>query len=630
MVNSGRSAHFVSDFVRARRPTARRAETGRSARVTCDRAGSRHATTTPTRPARRGDGADVNGGDLVAEVLRAQRVSTLFTLCGGHISPVLVGAKARGIRVVDTRHEATAVFAADAVARLTGRPGVAAVTAGPGLTNTITAVKNAQLAQSPVVLIGGAAPTVLQGRGALQDIDQMALLRPHVKWARGVRRVRDIVPALEHAFRVSQQDVPGPVFVELPIDLLYDESVVREWYGAARTGRSPRERAIQAYLKLRVRRQFRGAGAHRATPPAALEPPEPDAARLREAAQRLLTARRPVVLVGSQALVIPEIAGSVRAALERIGAPVYLSGMARGLLGADHPLQARHRRRDALRGADCVLLAGVPADFRLDYGNHIRRTSCLISANRSRIELRKNRRPDVGILGDATLAVTGIADALSADPYRWAHWRAQIRERDAARDAEIAAQAAELTGGVNPVGLCSEIAAALPAGAVVVGDGGDIVATASYVLRPDSPLHWLDPGVFGTLGVGAGFALGAAMVYPDAQVWIVFGDGAVGYSLSEFDTFVRHEVPVVAVVGNDASWSQIARAQIELLGDDVGTVLAPTRYDRVAAGFGALGLHVDDVEELPAVLAHSRDSGQPVLVDVRTGRSDFRKGSISM
>jgi len=573
--------------------------------------------------------ADVHGGDLVGEVFRAQGVRFLFTLCGGHISPILVGAKARGIRVIDTRHEATAVFAADAVARLTGRPGVAVVTAGPGVTNTITAVKNAQLAQSPIVLIGGAAPTVLQGRGALQDIDQMTLLRPQVKWAHSVRRVRDIVPVLEQAFRAAQEGVPGPVFIELPIDLLHDEAVVRQWYGA-RSGRTIPERAVQTYLRLRVAWAFHDSLGR--TPGGLIEatPPAPDTSRVAAAAQRIQNAERPVVLVGSQALVSPGSADRMRAAVERLGAPVYLSGMARGLLGADHPLQARHRRRDALRGADCVLLAGVPADFRLDYGNHIRRTSCLISANRSRIELRKNRRPDVGILGDATLAVTGIADALSADPYRWAHWRAQIRERDAARDAEIAAQAAELTGGVNPVGLCSEIAAALPAGAVVVGDGGDIVATASYVLRPDSPLHWLDPGVFGTLGVGAGFALGAAMVYPDAQVWIVFGDGAVGYSLSEFDTFVRHEVPVVAVVGNDASWSQIARAQIELLGDDVGTVLAPTRYDRVAAGFGALGLHVDDVEELPAVLAHSRDSGQPVLVDVRTGRSDFRKGSISM
>jgi len=572
----------------------------------------------------------VHGGDLVGDVLRAQGVEFLFTLCGGHISPVLIGAKARGIRVVDTRHEATAVFAADAVARLTGRPGVAAVTAGPGLTNTITAVKNAQLAQSPVVLIGGAAPTVLQGRGALQDIDQMALLRPHVKWMAGVRRVRDIAPALAEAFRVSRDGVPGPVFVEIPIDVLYEESLVRDWYGAARTGRTLRQRAVQVYLKFRLWRQFRGLFDR---PPAGLievAVPAADASRVAEAAQRVWRAERPVVLVGSQAMLGPEGAERMRAAVERIGAPVYLSGMARGLLGADHPLQARHRRRDSLREADLVLLVGVPADFRLDYGNHIPRRACVISANRSSTDLRKNRRPDVAILGDAALALTGIAEALPPDPDRWLRWCAQVQDRDRVRDAEIVEHAAQPSVGVNPVRLCREIAEALPPGAIIVGDGGDIVATASYVLRPDGPLRWLDPGLFGTLGVGAGFALGAAMVRPDSQVWIIFGDGAVGYSLSEFDTFVRHRVPVVAVVGNDASWSQIARAQVELLGDDVGTVLAPTRYDRVAAGFGALGLHVDDADGLPAVLAKVREGGGPVLVDVRIGRSDFRSGSISM
>jgi acetolactate synthase-like protein len=202
--------------------------------------------------------------------------------------------------------------------------------------------------------------------------------------------------------------------------------------------------------------------------------------------------------------------------------------------------------------------------------------------------------------------------------------------RDTAREAEIAEMAGRVTDGVNPVRLSREIADAVPPGTVIVGDGGDIVATASYVLRPDGPLRWLDPGVFGTLGVGAGFALGAAMVHPDAPVWIVFGDGAVGYSLTEFDTFVRHGVRVVAVVGNDASWSQIAREQVDLLHDDVGRVLAPTRYDLVAAGFGATGLHVDHVDELSAVLAEARESRGPVLVDVRIGRTDFRKGSMSM
>jgi len=408
------------------------------------------------------------------------------------------------------------------------------------------------------------------------------------------------------------------------------ESLVRDWYGAARTGRTLRQRAVQVYLKFRLWRQFRGLFDR---PPAGLievAVPAADASRVAEAAQRVSRAERPVVLVGSQAMLGPEGAERMRAAVERIGAPVYLSGMARGLLGADHPLQARHRRRDSLREADLVLLVGVPADFRLDYGNHIPRRACVISANRSSTDLRKNRRPDVAILGDAALALTGIAEALPPDPDRWLRWCAQVQDRDRVRDAEIVEHAAQPSVGVNPVRLCREIAEALPPGAIIVGDGGDIVATASYVLRPDGPLRWLDPGLFGTLGVGAGFALGAAMVRPDSQVWIIFGDGAVGYSLSEFDTFVRHRVPVVAVVGNDASWSQIARAQVELLGDDVGTVLAPTRYDRVAAGFGALGLHVDDADGLPAVLAKVRECGGPVLVDVRIGRSDFRSGSISM
>lgn len=577
----------------------------------------------------------MHGGDLVAEVLSAQGVHALFTLCGGHISPILVGAKARGIRVIDTRHEATAVFAADAVARLTGLPGVAAVTAGPGLTNTITAVKNAQLAQSPVVLLGGAAPTVLQGRGALQDIDQMALLRPHVKWAYGVRKVREVGPAVEEALRVSRSGVPGPVFVELPIDLLYDEVVVRQWYGAARSGRSLQERAVQAYLRLRVARMFRGAGRDRPGPPVDVPSPVPAPDKVVDAAKALARARRPVVLVGSQAMVAPGAADLLVPALERIGAPVYLSGMARGLLGADHPLQARHRRRESLKAADLVLLAGVPADFRLDYGNHIRRSATYVSANRSPSDLRRNRRPDVAILGDAAMALDGVAARLPEPPQpgraRWAEWVEVVRGRDGEREADIAAQAAvPADDGVNPVRMCQEIAAALPPGAIVVGDGGDIVATASYVLRPDGPLRWLDPGAFGTLGVGAGFALGAASVHPDAPVWIVFGDGSVGYSLAEFDTFVRHGVPVVAVVGNDASWAQIAREQVELLRDDVGTVLAHTRYDRVAAGFGAVGLHVETIEELAPALAKARACGEPALVDVRLGRSDFRKGSISM
>jgi len=265
----------------------------------------------------------MHGGDIIAGVLEAQGTRFLFTLCGGHISPILVGCKARGIRVVDTRHEATAVFAADAVARLTGRPGVAAVTAGPGLTNTITAVKNAQIAQSPIVLLGGAAPTMLKGRGALQDIDQMALLRPHVKWARAVRRVRDLAPAVEQAFAEALHGVPGPVFVECPIDLLYDEPTVRKWYVGASRGRSIADRALKAYLSWHARRLF--AGANRSTISREIAPtaPEPDAGKVGEVAGRLRQAERPLLLIGSQALCDAGTAPDVARAVERLGATIY-------------------------------------------------------------------------------------------------------------------------------------------------------------------------------------------------------------------------------------------------------------------------------------------------------------------
>ncbi|HAJ35891.1 MAG TPA: acetolactate synthase [Chloroflexi bacterium] len=577
----------------------------------------------------------MHGGELVAEVLRAQGTPFLFTLVGGHISPILVAARQRDIRVIDTRHEATAVFAADAVARLTGRPGVAAVTAGPGVTNTITALKNAQMAQSPVVLIGGAAPTALQGRGALQDIDQMAAVRPVVKWAQRVSRVKELTPVLETAFRKAQTGVPGPVFVECPVDLLYDEATVRTWYGADRGGRSVADRALKHYLRFHVNRLFSGAQNAKAGPRIDVASLAPSPALVSKVAERLHRARRPVILVGSQALLDVAHAHDLAAALHTIGAPVYLSGMARGLLGRDHPLQLRHKRREALREADCVLLAGVPCDFRLDYGNHIRRSATLISINRSPTDLVKNRKPDIGLLADPSLTLRTLAATLppAPRPASWSTWLAQLRTRDDARNAEIARQSLAPTGNINPLHLCMEIDRQVTPNTILIGDGGDFVATASYIVQPPGPLRWLDPGAFGTLGVGAGFALGAKLVHPDAEVWVLFGDGAFGYSATEFDTFVRHRLPVLAVIGNDASWSQIAREQVEMLGDPVATELAYSDYDRMAQGLGAAGVRLDDPELTAEMLAQARElaaHGQPVVVNAIVGKTEFRKGSISM
>jgi acetolactate synthase-1/2/3 large subunit len=577
----------------------------------------------------------MNGGDIVGRVLQAHGVEFLFTLCGGHISPILKGAKDLDIRVVDVRHEATAVFAADAVARLTGTPGVAAVTAGPGVTNTITAVKNAQLAQSPVVILGGATATLLQGRGALQDIDQLALFRPHVKWARAVKRVRELAPALQKAFQVAQAGVPGPVFVECPLDVLYDEAMIREWYdSAAPKGKGLGSRFLRAYMGYHARRLFAGTGEVDVGTVADLETHRPSDAAVARAARQLGRAERPLLVVGSQALVDVPQATEVAAAIERLRIPVYLSGMARGLLGAAHPLHRRHQRRRALKEADVVILAGVPSDFRLDYGRHVRRSACLVSANRSKTDLKRNRRPDIGTLADAGQFLRSLADAVTPDgDRRWQDWQASLEARDTERESEIDEMAAKSGDYVNPVSLCRAIDEQLPDNSVIVADGGDFVGTASYIVKPRKQLSWLDPGAFGTLGCGAGFALGASLCRPDNEVWVLFGDGSVGYGLAEFDTFVRHKVPVIAVVGNDGGWTQIARDQVKILDDDVGTVLERSNYHEVATALGGRGILLRQAERIEASLEEARraaGNGNPVLLNAWLDKTDFREGSLSV
>ena len=305
--------------------------------------------------------------------------------------------------------------------------------------------------------------------------------------------------------------------------------------------------------------------------------------------------------------------------------------MARGLLGPADKLLMRHARRDALREADTVLLAGVPCDFRLDYGKHVRRSATLIALNRSAKEARMNRRPTLAAIGDAGHSLIRIAQDASW-PARDA-WISTLRHRDDAREIDIAAQATAPGEFVNPLALLRTLDELAGEHAIYVVDGGDFVSTAAYVLKARGPLSWLDPGAFGTLGVGAGFALGSALARPGHPVWLIWGDGASGYGLAEFDTFVRHRIPVIAVVGNDAGWTQIAREQVKMLGDDVGTVLARTAYHDVAAGFGAVGIEIRRADEIRAGLTRAIGAalgGSPVLVNVWLDKTAFRDGSISM
>ena len=577
-----------------------------------------------------------DGGELIAAVLAARGARFLFTLCGGHIAPILVGARRVGIRVIDVRDEANAVFAADAIGRLTGVPGVAAVTAGPGVANTITALKNAELAQSPLVLLGGAAATVLRKRGSLQDIDQAALLASCVKKVLRIRRNCDIVPMLEHAFDLALSGVPGPVFVECPIDLLYDEALVRRWYGIKSDtagGGNFRTRLLRWYLDRHVNRMFACEPEIIANGPVPASASGSGFRQLRRATRLLSRAARPVMIVGSQAMLHPGGEAVLAKAVESIGVPVYLTGMARGLLGRNHPLLVRHRRREALAGADLVILAGMPCDFRLNYGRDINTHATLIGVNRSRADLYLNRRPDLAVHADPMLFLTALATAPPAGNASTAAWRAELTGRDITRDEEIVHMAAAGTEGINPLELLKRIDGALGDDDIVIVDGGDFASSAAYTVRPGRPLSWLDPGVFGTLGVGAGFAIGAKLARPDSRVWILYGDGAAGYSLQEFDSFVRHNLPVIAVVGNDAAWTQIARDQLEYLEDDTGTVLRRTDYHIVAQGFGGRGILVKNGGEIDAALDEAKrlyGQGHPVLVNAHIGTTDFRKGSISM
>ncbi|XP_065585112.1 2-hydroxyacyl-CoA lyase 2-like isoform X2 [Artemia franciscana] len=525
------------------------------------------------------------GGEIVADVLRKHDVKFIFTLVGGHISPILVAAERNSIRVVDTRHEASAVFAADAVARLTGGIGVAAVTAGPGLTNTITAIKNCQMAETPVLLMGGAAASILKGRGALQDIDQIGLFKSLCKFSATVDTVRDIAPILRTAIQIAQSGTPGPVFVEFPIDVLYPYHLVKKEVGAKNESKGLMSKIVNWYLGNYVDNIFAGAWEQRDLAP--LEPviPLPSENQVQRSAEVISRAKRPLLLIGSQALLPPVSATELRKAVESLGIPSYLGGMARGLLGRNSPIQGRHERRSALKEADCIILLGSVCDFRLSYGRVLPKRASIIAVNRNTSQLYKM----VAVQGETRL---------------------------------------------NPLKVLSELEKQIPDDAIIVADGGDFLGSAAYILRPRGPLSWLDPGAFGTLGVGGGFALGAKLARPDSEVWIIWGDGSSGYSLAEVEAMNRQNLPCLAVIGNDASWKQIAREQVPLFNTDVACSLSDEcRYDKVAEGYGGKGFLADGKSNLEEVFKEARSmytKEKCAIINALIEETKFREGSISV
>jgi len=571
----------------------------------------------------------IHGGNSVAEVLKRYGIQWIFTLCGGHISPILTGCNEVGINVVDVRHEATAVFAAEAVSRLSNRIGVVAVTAGPGLTNAITAIKNAQMAQVSVLILGGATATVLKGRGSLQDIDHLALVKSNTKLAVTIKRVRDIQITLEEAILIANSGVPGPVYVELPVDILYPESLVREWYGLKSASQNI-PWWLTRYLNWNVNRIFKDKNRSyfQSTPS---EKIKPTALHFSKVFEYLNNAQKPILLIGSQAMRNSQQANSLAEAVKTLNIPTYVSGMARGLLSKSELPIYRHSRKKALREADLVILAGVPCDFRLDYGRHINHKAPIISINLSQKDLHLNRKPKRGILEDPGLYLINLSKTYQQNG--WESWHDILLDRDQQRNDEISHQAEEKTEFINPLKICMAINRHIETGDIIVADGGDFVATASYIIQPHTLSGWLDAGVFGTLGVGAGFIMGAQLTHPGSVVWAIYGDGAFGYSLMEFDTFFRHKIPVIAVIGNDAGWTQISRDQESILKDPVGTELVRTQYHQAVEALGGVGFVIEDKDNIESVLSQARKSaeaGNAVVVNVKIGKTDFRKGSISM
>jgi len=555
----------------------------------------------------------VHGGRLVSGALARHGVSHLFTLCGGHIQAIYDGCIDDGIRVVDVRHEQTAGHAADGWARVTGEPGVCAVTAGPGVTDVVTAVANAQRAGVPMVVIGGAGPKALCDMGSLQDMDHLSLMRSITKWAASVPETRRIVEYVDSAFRVAKANVPGPVFLEMPLDLLMsfgDDADLRS-QGLV-DGTTPSS-----------------------TPPPPADVPSPRPAgnprAIDRAAEILRACERPAFLVGSQIRWSPQ-REAVRRAADAIEAPFYLNGMARGALPYQHRGLFARSRKFALAQADAVFVFGTPLDFRVDYGRSPTwaKDGKLVQVDLDGAELGRNRRVDVAIDGDSGIVLEQLVLAVGSK--RASAWLEAVRADEDKRRAKMQIEAASNESPPNPLRVCAELGKRLRPNDIVVGDGGDFVATAANVLKLEWPQLWMDPGPLGTLGVGPGYAMAAQLARPDSRVVIVYGDGSFGLHGLEFEAMARQKIPVVAVIGNDAGWTQIRRGQVEIYGEAraIATGLDYTRYDRVVEACGGRGWWVDHVEQLGPALDAAFSCGLPACVNVKIARSDFRKGAISV
>jgi len=522
-----------------------------------------------------------HGGRIVAKVLRSRGVGQLFTLSGGHLFSIYDGCKEEGIGIVDVRHEQTAVFAAEGLAKATRGVGVAALTAGPGVTNGLSAIAGAQANNSPIGVLGGRAPEMRWGSGSLQEIDHLPFVSPLVKSAATVKEPGAIAAMTAAALDLALEAPSGPAFLDYPLDVVFTEAEVE-------------------------------------VPSRPAGPPAEPAVGVEEAAALLAAAERPAIMAGN-GLYWGHGEGELRALAEALGIPVFLNGLGRGCLPADHELAFSRARGTALKGADVALVVGVPMDFRLGFGASFGEETKVVRLDVAANALSANRTPDLDLVGDVRASLAAIREAAAGGAPRSGRWLEELRTVEAEKRAAEQEELNDPRSPLHPVRIYKELAEVLDRDAIVVGDGGDFVSYAGRFVDTYEPGCWMDPGPFGCLGAGPGQAIGAKVAHPDRQVCLLLGDGAFGFAGMEFDTMARHGLGVVGVMGNNGIWALEHHPMKFLYGYSVAAELRPeTRYDELVESLGCDGILVRDPSELRPALERAFESGRPTLVNVLT------------
>jgi thiamine pyrophosphate-dependent acetolactate synthase large subunit-like protein len=521
-----------------------------------------------------------HGGRLVAKALKSRGVSHLFTLSGGHLFSIYDGCKTEGIEIVDVRHEQTAAFAAEGFAKATRRLGVAALTAGPGVTNGISAIAGAQANCSPICVLGGRAPELRWGSGSLQEIDHLPFVSPLVKSAETVKETGAIGARTAAALDLALAAPGGPTFVDYPLDVVFSEAD--------------------------------------AEIPAASEREARPADGVEEAAALLRAAERPAIMAGS-GLYWGHGEDELGGLAELLGIPVFLNGLGRGCLPADHELAFSRARGAGLQGADAALVIGVPIDFRLGFGGSFGEETKLIRLDAAANELTANRAPEVDLVGDVRATLAALREELAGAERRSDAWLKQLRGVEAERRAAELEELEDSRSPLHPVRVYKELGEVLTRDTIVIGDGGDFVSYAGRLIETYEPGCWMDPGPFGCLGAGPGQAIGAKLGRPERPVCLLLGDGAFGFAGMEFDTLARHGLPVVGVMGNNGIWALEHHPMKFLYGYSVAAELRPgTPYEKMVAALGCDGILVSEPEGLRPALERAFESGRPTLVNVLT------------